>query len=780
VSIEGLAGRGEAGVWPLRRILAFIIAFILAFVLWLLVRPGSHSMVVAGDNIAQFAGPLAMLPICVRAFWMSRKRKQHVSTGLHAWSPLLLAAGAMFFGVGQMVYTAYEQVFGYASTPLPSWADPLYLAAYPCMLLGILWLPGRPLPATVRTRYVFDALIIMTAFVTFSWYFILGPTIIQGANSVLGQIVGTAYPLSDLVLISCLLFLSAYAADRALGRIIRTLWIGLGIIVVTDTVYDYQNLHGTYSTGSLVPDVGWPLGYMLIGLAAYIAIRRQAEPLSKAGETAADIGAISVIPFWRALLPYSLIPCIGVLVHYAGQADADPTLTGGVYAGSWTLLALLLVRQVLALLENRRLYGSLRQAFGELEESHRALEDANSRLEALATTDPLTGLPNHRALNNALDRELERAHRYGRTCAILFLDLDHFKALNDGFGHLTGDTVLREFAAVTKNALRGVDILGRWGGEEFLAILPETDQVAALSAAEHVRAAIAAFLFTAGGGSHLTSSVGVAVYKSDGEDRDALIAAADRAMYAAKSLGRNQVRFAGDPAIGALLEDVSKSSREDDALAGTVEAIATLVKARGSIFDVHALDVSYYAIELALGCGLSASEARMVGMASRLCDIGEVGVPDAVLRKQATLSREEWETIRAHPIVGEEVLSRVPALRVLAPIVRSHQEHWDGHGYPDQLAGEEIPLGARIIAVAAAYRSMRAERPYREARTRDWALAELRRCSGTEFDPAVVDVIERLIQVEAERETLEALGGDGYERRPRQAYSLNADSRRSG
>jgi HD-GYP domain-containing protein (c-di-GMP phosphodiesterase class II) len=161
----------------------------------------------------------------------------------------------------------------------------------------------------------------------------------------------------------------------------------------------------------------------------------------------------------------------------------------------------------------------------------------------------------------------------------------------------------------------------------------------------------------------------------------------------------------------------------------------------------------------------------MVGMASRLCDIGEVCVPDAVLRKQASLSRDEWETIRAHPIVGEAVLSRVPALRALAPIVRAHQEHWDGRGYPDQLAGEDIPLGARIIAVAAAYRSMRAERPYREAQTSEWALAELRRCSGSEFDPKIVEVIERLIQLEAERETRDASELGVHERSPRTVYS---------
>ena len=387
-----------------------------------------------------------------------------------------------------------------------------------------------------------------------------------------------------------------------------------------------------------------------------------------------------------------------------------------------------------------------------------AVEAANQRLAALATTDALTELPNHQTLISALDREIERTQRYGRHCALLFMDLDYFKALNDGYGHQTGDIVLKEFAGVARNSLRGVDILGRWGGEEFMAILPETGREAAIAAAEHVRASIAAFSFTAGGGSHITCSLGVAVYKFDGEDRDSLIAAADLAMYAAKSLGRNQVRGAGDPAVEALTAEAPRNSREDASLTGTVEALAALVEARGMAehvvaADATSRDVSHIAIQLALMSGLSAAEARMVGMAGRLYDIGKVGVPDAVLRKPGTLTKEEWAIVRKHPIIGELVLTRVPALRALAPLVRSHHERWDGRGYPDKLSGEAIPLGARIISVASAFRGMTTVRPYRVARDFDSALAELKRCAGSQFDPTVVDAFERLMELESQRAT---------------------------
>src|SRR5205807_1730183 len=158
----------------------------------------------------------------------------------------------------------------------------------------------------------------------------------------------------------------------------------------------------------------------------------------------------------------------------------------------------------------------------------------NARLEALATTDPLTELPNHRAMVAALDQELERARRYHRPCALLFLDLDHFKALNDSYGHAAGDITLHELATVVSTSLRGVDVAGRWGGEEFVAILPETDSDGAAALAERVRTALAAHAFTAGGGTHLTCSIGVAAYPHDAEERDRLVDMADRAMYAAK------------------------------------------------------------------------------------------------------------------------------------------------------------------------------------------------------------------------------------------------------
>ncbi|TMF50961.1 MAG: diguanylate cyclase, partial [Chloroflexi bacterium] len=327
---------------------------------------------------------------------------------------------------------------------------------------------------------------------------------------------------------------------------------------------------------------------------------------------------------------------------------------------------------------------------------------------ALATTDPVTELPNHRALLAQLDKELERAQRYERDCSLLFLDLDHFKALNDGYGHTAGDAVLCEFASLVRAQLRRIDTVGRWGGEEFVAILPELQADEALALAEEVRAAVAAHTFNVGGGLHLTCSVGVASYPAQAQEREGLLSAADHAMYGAKRFGRNQVRAANDPAVLALFsESHLEEGREEAALIGMAEALVTLVEARDYSTGRHSHQVADLVLRLARTLGLPPTEAQMIALASRLHDVGKVAIPDAVLQKPGRLTEEEWELMRMHPVVGAEVVSHIPALRPLAPVIRAHHERWDGQGYPNHLKGEAIPFGARILTVVGSTLSKR-------------------------------------------------------------------------
>jgi diguanylate cyclase (GGDEF)-like protein len=390
---------------------------------------------------------------------------------------------------------------------------------------------------------------------------------------------------------------------------------------------------------------------------------------------------------------------------------------------------------------------SIGRLYLQIEEKNARLAENNTLLQTLSKTDPLTELPNHRALLSTLKQELERAQRYDRPCSLLFLDLDHFKALNDGYGHAAGDTVLRTFAGILSATIRNMDTAGRWGGEEFVVILPEATAEEALDIAERIREAVSFFSFEISGGLHLTCSVGVACYPVHAADQDALLAAADQAMYGAKRLGRNQVRMVCDPAIIALLTtETVEEGREETALHGTVDALVTLVEKRDWSLGHHSQQVADLVRQLALVCGMSLEEAQVVALAGQLHDIGKVAIPDAILQKSGPLTEEEWEQMRRHSIVGAEVISCIPSLRPLAPVIRAHHERWDGQGYPDHLQSEQIPLAARLIAVVDSYTVMITDRPYQLARPQAVALVELQRCAGSQFDPRVVEAFIGLLQ----------------------------------
>lgn len=739
---------------------AVVFTFNVILALWLIVRPASHGRVVAGDDIMQALGPLLgvllfFAPSLYLRYGRADSASRQGTQGLHRWSPTFLGLGALSFFVGQSIWAYYELVLN-QPTPFPSLADMGYLSAYPFLFLGILLLPVLRTSLTVRVRVLLDGTLIMAALVTFSWYYVLGPTLIQGGETLLAKVVGVAYPVSDLVLAFCLLLLAGHSKAGHLRLTIQILSLGLLSIIITDTVFAYETLHGTYATGGLI-DLGWPLGYMLIclgALAAQVATARPAEITEEPPEAVKEYLPGYLVPAWYSVAPYVLVPVVGALMVYVGHVRGDVAVDPGVYIGGAVLIGTVLVRQILIILENRQLYRAmavyadqLQATEQDLRTNNQALVAANTRLELLATTDVLTGLPNHGAMVATLDHELERAHRYNRPFCLLFIDVDHFKAVNDAYGHSVGDEALREFTTVLRTALRGSDVVGRWGGEEFMAILPETDLDAASEVAERMRGKAAGHALALASGHMLTCSVGIACFPEDGSDRSSVIEMADRAMYAAKRLGRNQVRLARDPVVAALaLEASMPGVPEQSTLIGTVGALASLVQARDHAAGHHLDEVAHLTAELGRRLGLSEADRYNLTLAASLHDIGKVGVPDAVLQKPGRLTPEEWDLMRTHPAVGANLVGNVPGLRDLAAVIRGHHERWDGGGYPDGLAGDEIPLAARIISVADAYMTIVTERPYQKARNLEEARDEIRRCSGSQFDPVVAAALDELLE----------------------------------
>ncbi|HVB72283.1 MAG TPA: diguanylate cyclase [Ktedonobacteraceae bacterium] len=455
-------------------------------------------------------------------------------------------------------------------------------------------------------------------------------------------------------------------------------------------------------------------------------------------------------PTWRAtgliLLFYVLTLVVYALAIYLLQKSSNSLLQIGICAGGIALSGLVALRIIFVVRKTVVYARELHSLHIELHAKNHKLSEANTQLQALATTDPLTGLSNHRSLIAAIEQEMARAYRYRHKCTILFLDLDHFKAINDTYGHSIGDSILCDFAAQVNLNLRETDLQGRWGGEEFLVILPETGMEEACHISERVRSTIASHAFSMGGGMSLTCSIGIATFPDDASDRDGLVTCADQAMYAAKRLGRNQVRAASDPASLAFsINNHVHSSREEAALLGTVEALTALVEAHDEYTGQHTRRVAVLATHVALALGLDHTEARMIGLAGRLHDVGKVGISDSVLQKPEGLNDEEHASMLEHTIMGAEVVSQVPSLRALVPVIRAHHERWDGAGYPDGLAGEAIPLGARIVAVVDAYDAIITERHYQPAHDAAWAFNELRRCAGTQFDPHIVRALEEAL-----------------------------------
>lgn len=466
------------------------------------------------------------------------------------WLPRMFGVSLLCYGIGQGVYAFEDLVMRKASTDFSPY-DPWYLASYLFLLGGVLLLPAQPLPASSRPRIVLDALMSLVALATFSWYLLLGPILVQRHVSASAKFVAASYPTLDLVCIFCMLRLGQHAMPRGLRRVVGVIFVGLLLTTASDSATGYQSLHGLPLGGGLT-DLGWSAGYCTVALAVS-AVRLFPQSCRHASHEAPRSAVL-----WQSLLPYAFLPAVGVLILCLRHAGRDPRLALGVDAGASLLVVLVLLRQIVAIFENRDLntrlavshQGAVQNADrmrvlnaelvrtqDKLHDNLLALTAANERLERLADTDAVSGLLNHRGMAAALEEARAQDQPFG----LLFLDLDHFKALNDNFGHPAGDLALREVGLVLQEVLRPTDTLGRWGGEEFLALLPGADLPHALDMAEQVRAGIAARVFAVAGGLRLTCSVGVAAVPGPGADWSGLVDAADQAMYEAKRAGRNRV-----------------------------------------------------------------------------------------------------------------------------------------------------------------------------------------------------------------------------------------------
>ena len=406
-------------------------------------------------------------------------------------------------------------------------------------------------------------------------------------------------------------------------------------------------------------------------------------------------------------IPLGDSPREGVLEVYSGREPWEPPV--------WELLAPL----------TAEFAGALRRA--------RHYEEIREQ----ADLDFVTGLFNHRFVQGYLQRLVSAGTARDRNFAVLLMDVDNFKTFNDTYGHSVGDRVLQLVANQLKLMTDKVGIVGRFGGDEFIVVLPGHSGEEARTFVQAFQDWITNYTFKTPGGHKVPISVscGLAAFPKDSKQRQELLAMADANLYQTKrsrSRRSNHGRRQTDrkPGLGSF---------------GFLEGLVTSIDSKDNYTRAHCESTAEYAAMLGQEIGLSPSAQRTLRLASLLHDVGKICIPDDILRKTGALTPEEFAVIKHHVSIAENLIVDVPHAAEVREIARHHHERFDGSGYPDGLTGEEIPFLARVLALADAFSAMTLDRPYREGLPRDEAYAELQHVAGAQLDPELVKVFGRVI-----------------------------------
>lgn len=385
--------------------------------------------------------------------------------------------------------------------------------------------------------------------------------------------------------------------------------------------------------------------------------------------------------------------------------------------------------------------------------------DLQDELLAQAHTDPLTGLANRRHFFEIFERQIVESSEKHIPLSLVMVDLDYFKNVNDTYGHLGGDNILKQLAEILKNNLYPLDFAARYGGEEFIISLPDTDLDHAVRAAEKLRSFIQSYKWNISAELlNLTISLGVAAMDASTlPDPYELVNKADKALYAAKGRGRNCVVRWNDmqnenkDEVEALHKnaDVCELQTEIHGLEkrlrsqaiGSIAALGKIMAAKDPFTANHVENVQVYAEYIAREMNLSSEQIETIKTAALLHDIGMIGVPGSILTKSTPLTEQEKVVIRQHPVAGVRILSQVGIFNQELNIIKHHHENFDGTGYPDALAGKHIPFGARILAAADTFDAITSDRAHRQAFSHDEAISEIAACAGNQLDPEIVDAL---------------------------------------
>ncbi|MGL5751717.1 MAG: bifunctional diguanylate cyclase/phosphohydrolase, partial [Paraclostridium sp.] len=373
-------------------------------------------------------------------------------------------------------------------------------------------------------------------------------------------------------------------------------------------------------------------------------------------------------------------------------------------------------------------------------------------LQNLVNIDELTGLYNHRYFQEYLQQSIEIANENKSNVALLFMDIDYFKNYNDINGHQSGDLLLKNIGSILRSSIRENDVVARYGGEEFAVILPNTQEVEAVKVGERIRANIENAYFVGQENqpsNNVTISIGVSSYPNRSTTKHQLINTADDALYRAKSLNKNRVEV-----YYSVIEEICKERYIEPENLENLKTFISMINKKDRYTYGHTERVVIYLGWFAKYLNLSHEDEFNLKLAAYLHDIGKIEIPQEILNKKDKLTDDEFDLLKQHPTLGEDLVKDIEAFKELKPIIRHHHEKYDGRGYPDNLKGEEIPYLARMITIADSFDAMTSHRPYNTRKSHEDAINELRRCSGTQFDPKLVEKFIQMLSEENNRKNI--------------------------
>jgi diguanylate cyclase (GGDEF)-like protein len=428
--------------------------------------------------------------------------------------------------------------------------------------------------------------------------------------------------------------------------------------------------------------------------------------------------------------------------YFPLQADGRVEAVVGVWRDAVPILAeldrmrqgIVVTTLMAALVASLALFLVFRSAQGRITRQTIALVEATRR-------DPLTGLLNHGELVGALAVAVEGARTEGRAIGIALVDIDGFRLLNETYGHEAGDRALLTVAEVLESGLPPTMVCGRYGPDEFLVIAPADAVVELRPILDRLRSGLAdrALQFDASERLPLTVSASICTYPEHADSVIGLLTAAAVTLLEAKASGGDAIRFAGR-------EEVSGERQTFDVFQGLILAVDT----KDRYTKRHSEDVARYAVFLGRRLGLDEATIQILRVTGLLHDVGKIGIPDHILRKPGSLTDEEYRIVKQHVALGDVIIRDLPNVEQIRAGVRHHHERWDGGGYLHGLAGEEIPLVARILAVGDAFSAMTTTRPYRKALDVTEALRRLEDAAGTQLDERLVASFVGGIEAEAD------------------------------